>query len=150
MQPKVKASILATLLLCIGFWSQLKPIVQPYIDKLPFVPSVLADASPFKSPGFKVLVVYPTEGDATRGQDLIINSTAIRSYVQSKNGECKFLDDQSQFVVEAQSGIWAELLKTPRDSPYWIYVGSADGKRGVSQALPPDETATLDLIKKFE
>jgi len=103
-------------------------------------------SAPFPADKLSVLIVESTEARSTMpaAQTAARDSTLWRAYVESKGGQWRVLDDQTNIDKEAD---WVKAgMAVKRDSIPWLLV--SDGKRGSSEPQPPDLDSLLAKLKE--
>ena len=111
-------------------------------------------SSPIPDVGTRVLITYnePTRDQLPQAQKDILVSREIRDRLDAicvKNSagdpEYRIVPATARFGTDQP--IWQRMMAVPRAKPEWLVV--ADGRRGVSTELPPDETALLKVLAPF-
>lgn len=110
-----------------------------------------ANTAPIPDPGLRVLVTFP---EATRdalpaGQRALIQSPTLRAYldqhcVKDDAGvpEARIWKDDTD--PKNESVVWQKLMALAKGKGTWVVAGN--GKRGVNQALPADESSLIKLL----
>lgn len=121
--------------------------VDPKVDPVPPKPVPVGD--------FRVLFVYETSASLTREQLNILNSTAIRTYLNSKcvkdsDGRPGWRSWDVDISADKDLKVWRDLWAATKPKlgklPQAVIV---IGTEGTVFPLPETEAATLELLKKY-
>ena len=120
------------------------PDVDPDIDPKPD-PIVIDPPMPVEK--LHVLIIEETanRGSLLPEQALILQSVALRRYVQQVGGEFRQIDDD--VVPDKMDKVWQDAWKLERgDSPWWIV---SNGKGGVNEKLPANLDVAMQTLQKW-
>ena len=95
-----------------------------------------------------VLVVEETTARPSLkpAQLMVLQSVAIRRYVQQQGGEFRQID--KDVSTDKMDKVWQDAMKLKRDSlPWWIV---SNGEGGVSEALPADLDKAMTTLEKHK
>ena len=102
---------------------------------------------PFDVDGLRVLIVYESEDAASKLASVVLASE-WRSYVTSKGGKFRCLDDDVD--ISGDEPEWAptlaKVVKDARPLP-WVIV--SNGKTGFEGPLPLGDGELLTLVKRY-
>lgn len=132
--------VIGLALIAVAFW-------MPDIGSLPL--PIPTPFNPPPIPGEKLMVLLVEESedrdDIGPAKTAALMSTEVRSYVKSKQGKFRLLDDDVPLDKEAE---WVKAgMANERASVPWLVV--SNGKSGASEPLPADEQALLARVKEF-
>lgn len=144
-QPNRTAAYAIVLaLLAYGLWPHISPYIPDSINPAPI-------ASPFGDSvdGLHVMLVYPTEGNLTREQDIVVNSTRLRELVD--RDKFRALDPDTEF--QPTEKLWADTMakfKTAMPGKLFGIVVGNKGKGGTITDFPATEDAAAELLNKYK
>jgi hypothetical protein len=95
------------------------------------------------------MLVYPTEGNLTREQDIVVNSTRLRELVD--RDKFRALDPDTEF--QPTEKLWADTMakfKTAMPGKLFGIVVGNKGKGGTITDFPATEDAAAELLNKYK
>jgi hypothetical protein len=121
----------------------------------PNPPPVPPQPAPIDGPGFRVMVIYETDGLAKlpKGQLDILYAKSVRDYLNAKAAPTADGGKRGWYIVDqnvdfsGESKVWQDAFRRPRAQTPWVIV--SDGKTGYEGPLPADVPAMLALLKKY-
>lgn len=126
----------------IALWWAFKPDTP--VVPVPPKPPVVVVKPPIEVDGLRVLIVQESE-DATPKTAAVVLAQDWRTYVKSKGGDFRCLDDDVDVSGDAPE--WATALARERKSLPWVIV--SNGKTGFEGPLPLGDGELLALIRKY-
>lgn len=104
---------------------------------------------PVPGANVKVLITYDAnrEGSLPRPQMALIQSTALRTWLDAKVGKGNWRISPDTNVFNADQPVFQKLAAQPRQSPNWLYVANDAAAEGVP--LPADEAAAEAEIGRY-
>lgn len=115
-------------------------------------PGPTPSPAPIPDAGFRTLIIYES-GDATKmsaAQQNILYGKAVRDYLNAKciaepDGTKAFRIYDQNVDVTAESTIWQNAMKRPRQSVPWLI--ASNGKTGFEGPLPANVDDFMKIIK---
>lgn len=103
--------------------------------------------APIPGEGLKMLIVYNDAQLKTlpQGQIDILQSVAVRQYLQSKGADYRVWTDRVN--TAGAEKVWQDAYARPRTGTPWLIV--SNGKEGYEGLLPGSVNEMLELLKKF-
>ena len=111
---------------------------------------------PVLETGFRVLVIHQNKNQLTKEQLLLVDSTKLRTYLDSvcakgPNGQPEhrfYAEEQLSSIPDNMPNI-KKMSQLPRQSLPWVIISPAKGTTGYSGALPANEAALMELLKRY-
>lgn len=127
----------------------LPPIPTPTPDPPPPAPN------PIPLPGKRAIIIYKDLGNgrtslSDKQEDAVYGAT-LTKYLTDRctkvEGTPEFRIWPDTIPLKNASEVWRQVMGRTRTSPNWIVL--SNGKTGTEEPLPDDETAILNLAKKY-